>query len=110
MTSEALSKLSGLSRALEGELLADRVSRRLYATDASPHQKTPLAVVRPRHRDDCVRLMSFAAQERLPLIPRAAGTSLAGQCVGDALVIDVSRHMNRIVSIDPERRRARSTR
>lgn len=107
MTSEPLSKLSVLSRALEGELLTDRLSRLLYATDASPHQKMPLAVARPKHRDDCVTLMRFAAQERLPLIPRAAGTSLAGQCIGDGLVIDFTRHMNRIVSIDPERRRAR---
>ncbi|WP_119630715.1 FAD-binding and (Fe-S)-binding domain-containing protein [Methylocaldum marinum] len=107
MTSEPLSKLLVLSRALEGELLTDRLSRRLYATDASPHQKMPLAVARPKHRDDCVTLMRFAARERLPLIPRAAGTSLAGQCVGDGLVIDFTRHMNRILAIDPERRRAR---
>jgi len=107
MTSELPSKLSILGQALEGELLADRLSRLLYATDASPHQKVPLAVVRPRHRDDCVTLMRFAAQERLPLIPRAAGTSLAGQCVGDGLVIDFTRHMDRILAIDPERRRAR---
>ncbi len=107
MTSELSSKLLTLSRSLEGELLTDRLSRLLYATDASPHQKTPLAVARPKHRDDCVTLMAFAARERLSLIPRAAGTSLAGQCVGDGLVVDVNRHMNRIVSIDPERRRAR---
>ncbi|MBP1149376.1 FAD-binding and (Fe-S)-binding domain-containing protein [Methylocaldum sp. RMAD-M] len=107
MTSEPLSKLSVLSRALEGELLTDRLSRLLYATDASPHQKMPLAVARPKHRDDCVTLMRFAAQERLPLIPRAAGTSLAGQCVGEGVVIDFTRHMNRILAIDPVQRRAR---
>jgi FAD/FMN-containing dehydrogenase/Fe-S oxidoreductase len=107
MTSEPPSTLLTLSRSLAGELLTDRLSRLLYATDASPHQKMPLAVARPKYRDDCVTLMRFAAQERLPLIPRAAGTSLAGQCVGDGLVIDVTRHMNSIVSIDPERRRAR---
>ncbi|HYE35184.1 FAD-binding and (Fe-S)-binding domain-containing protein [Methylocaldum sp.] len=107
MTSEPSSKLLTLSRVLEGELLTDRLSRLLYATDASPHQKMPLAVARPRHRDDCAALMTFAARERLPLIPRAAGTSLAGQCVGDGLVIDFTRHMNRILSIDSERRRVR---
>jgi len=107
MTPDLPSKLSTLSRALEGELLNDRLSRLLYATDASPHQKVPLAVARPRHLDDCVMLMTFAARERLPLIPRAAGTSLAGQCVGDGLVIDFTRHMNRILAIDPDRRRAR---
>lgn len=107
MASKPSSQLFALSRTLQGELLTDRLSRLLYATDASPYQKMPLAVARPKHRDDCAALMAFAAHERLPLIPRAAGTSLAGQCVGDGLAIDFTRHMNRILAIDPERRRAR---
>ena len=92
---------------IAGELLTDPPTRALYATDASPYQRLPLGVVRPRHRDDCIKLMQFAARHRIPLIPRGAGTSLAGQCVGEGLVVDLTHRMNRILAIDIDRRRAR---
>lgn len=71
--------LEALQRELDGEVLTDSVSRALFATDASPYQQLPIGVVRPFHRQDCVRIMQFAARHRVPLIPRGAGTSLAGQ-------------------------------
>ncbi|MEE8263834.1 MAG: FAD-linked oxidase C-terminal domain-containing protein [Gammaproteobacteria bacterium] len=99
--------LEALQRELDGEVLTDSVSRALFATDASPYQQLPIGVVRPFHRQDCVRIMQFAARHRVPLIPRGAGTSLAGQCVGDGLVIDMARHLNGIVHIDTARKQAR---
>ena len=99
--------LSALAARIDGEVHADSVTRMLYAVDASPYQELPLAAVRPRHGADCAAIVRFAARHRIPLIPRAAGTSLAGQCVGNGLVVDVSRHMTEILEIDCERRRVR---
>jgi len=96
---------SDLASQIDGEILADPLTRMLYATDASPYEKLP--VVRPRHREDCIAIVLHAARHRIPLIPRAAGTSLAGQCVGEGLVVDVSRHMRGIVEIDVAAGRAR---
>ncbi len=83
----------------------DPVSRLLYATDASLYEEMPLGVARPRHKEDCAAIVRFAARHKIPLIPRAAGTSLAGQCVGSGLVVDVSRHMSAVLSVDPQARR-----
>ncbi len=99
--------LNALRAEIEGELLTDDLTRALYATDASPYQRLPLGVVRPSHRDDCIKLMQFALRHRIPMIPRGAGTSLAGQCVGEWLVVDMACHMNRILEMDPEQRCAR---
>ena len=101
---------SDLASRIDGEVLADPLTRMLYATDASPYEKLPLGVVRPRHREDCIAIVLHAARHRIPLIPRAAGTSLAGQCVGKGLVVDVSRHMRGIVEIDVATCRARVSR
>lgn len=98
---------SDVASRIDGEVLADPVTRMLYATDASPYEQLPLGVVRPRHREDCIAIVLHAARHRIPLIPRAAGTSLAGQCVGEGLVVDVSRHMTTIVEIDVAASRAR---
>ncbi|WP_238985461.1 FAD-binding and (Fe-S)-binding domain-containing protein [Nitrosococcus halophilus] len=96
-----------LSKAIQGEVLTDRLSRMLYATDASPYQQLPLGVVRPHSVEDCVTLIGFANRHRIPLIPRAAGTSLAGQCVGEGLVVDVSRHLTKVLEIDAQGCQAR---
>ena len=98
---------NSLRKLLNGEVYTDRQNRILYSTDASIYQQLPLAVVRPKHRDDCVKLVQFAREHQLPLIPRAAGTSLAGQVVGDGIVVDTSRHMHNIVEIDVEQQTAR---
>ena len=96
-----------LKRALKGELRLDKLSRHIYATDASVYRIMPLAVVYPKDEDDLKQIIEFAHRHKVPLIPRTAGTSLGGQVVGNGMVVDVSRHMTRILHIDPERRIAR---
>jgi FAD/FMN-containing dehydrogenase/Fe-S oxidoreductase len=99
--------LDALARRLRGGLLRDGLSRTVYATDASEYQERPVAVALPESEDDVRELVRFAAEHRVGLIPRAAGTSLAGQVVGGGIVVDLGRHLNRIVSLDVERRRVR---
>jgi FAD/FMN-containing dehydrogenase/Fe-S oxidoreductase len=91
-----------LAASFEGELLFDELSRAVYATDASLYREWPLAVAYPKNASDIQLLVRFAAQNKLSLIPRAGGTSLAGQCVGNGIVVDVSRHFNQILEFDPE--------
>jgi FAD/FMN-containing dehydrogenase/Fe-S oxidoreductase len=99
----ALEKL----RPLLGEALCtDALHRMLYATDASVYRERPMGVAWPRNVDDLGHIVSWAAAEGIPLIPRTAGTSLAGQVVGRGLVLDFSRYMTRILEIDPQRRSA----
>ncbi len=90
---------------LEGiEVQSDLLSRVLYATDASIYKQRPLGVAYPRDAEQVQRLVKFASEQGLSLIPRAAGTSLAGQCVGSGLVVDVSRYMNRLLEFNEEER------
>jgi FAD/FMN-containing dehydrogenase/Fe-S oxidoreductase len=91
-----------LAGRLEGELLSDMPDRLLYATDASVYREVPTAVCRPRSVADLHHILSFCREHRLPIIPRTAGTSLAGQVVGSGLVVDFSRHLNRILDINTE--------
>src|SRR5512140_681908 len=100
-------ELSSLASRLEGELHFDAALRTLYATDASEYQELPLAVALPRSEADLHKLIRFAHHHHLGLIPRGAGTSLAGQVVGSGIVVDVGRHLNRIIELDPAARRAR---
>jgi FAD/FMN-containing dehydrogenase/Fe-S oxidoreductase len=99
--------LRQLGSRLEGELHCDHVMRTLYATDASEYQEMPVAVALPRTEADIRELIRFAAEHQVGLIPRAAGTSLAGQVVGGGIVVDIGRHLNRILSLDPANRRVR---
>ncbi|RMF76905.1 MAG: FAD-binding oxidoreductase, partial [Planctomycetota bacterium] len=92
---------------VRGEVYFDRTHRGIYATDASIYQIAPVAVCVPLDEDDVRSAVAVAADHDVPILPRGAGTSLAGQCVGRALVIDVSKHMNRVLGIDAARRRAR---
>ncbi len=96
--------LKDLQSTLEGELKCDALSKTLYATDASVYRKIPLAVAFPRHIADCKKLIHFATKYRVGLIPRTAGTSLAGQCVGDGIVVDVSKYFTNIVSLDEKKK------
>jgi FAD/FMN-containing dehydrogenase/Fe-S oxidoreductase len=97
----------GLRKQLDGELLLDEMSRVLYSTDASNYRIEPLGVLLPRTARDVQIAVSRASQFGVPVLARGGGSSLAGQTVGAALVIDCSRHMNRIVEIDAPGRRAR---
>lgn len=99
--------LSSLASRLHGELHRDHMMRALYATDASEYQEMPLAVAFPRDEHDVGELVRFAHAHGIGLIPRTAGTSLAGQVVGTGLVVDLGRFMNAIVATDAARRRVR---
>ena len=85
-----------------GEIFTDQSQRLLYATDASAYREIPAGVARPKDNADILSLIRFAIANEIPLIPRTAGTSLAGQVVGSGLVVDVSRHMTGILEINTE--------
>ena len=89
---------------VEGDVRFDALTRALYSTDASIYQITPLGVVLPRILDDIEAAMSIAREEGVPVLPRGAGTSQCGQTIGRALVIDTSRHLDRILALDREAR------
>ena len=89
-----------------GELRLDAASRHLYSTDASIYQIEPLGVAIPHHEDDLVGLVALAVAYGVPVIPRGSGTSLAGQTIGPAVIIDFSRHLNQILEINSEERSA----
>ncbi len=93
-------KLINLQSTLDGELHFDALMRTLYATDASVYKEMPLAVAYPRTVEDVKRLICFATEHGTSLIPRTAGTSLGGQCVGTGIVVDVSKHWNNILEIN----------
>ncbi|MCB0582257.1 MAG: FAD-binding oxidoreductase, partial [Phaeodactylibacter sp.] len=95
-------QLHALQSSLDGELHYGSLMRHLYATDASAYRELPLAVALPKHAEDIRRVILFAREHGLSVIPRAAGTSLAGQCVGDGIVVDISKYMNRILEVDAQ--------
>jgi FAD/FMN-containing dehydrogenase len=84
--------LHELQKRVAGDLRSDDYSRTLYSTDASIYQVMPYAVLIPKTMEDVHAAVELAAQYRLPILPRTAGSSLAGQAVNEALVIDMSRH------------------
>ncbi|MFL0297433.1 FAD-binding and (Fe-S)-binding domain-containing protein [Aquirufa novilacunae] len=94
------SLLSALGQTLQGSLHTDTVMKTLYATDASAYREMPLGVAIPETKEDLEKIIRFADQQSIPLIPRTAGTSLAGQVVGKALVVDVSKFFNRILEVN----------
>src|SRR5262249_41890704 len=89
-----------LSRESRAEVHVDRGTRGLYATDASLYQIEPLGVVVPRTASDVVKTVSIASDEKIPILPRGAATSLSGQTVGAAIIIDFSKYLNRIGIVD----------
>jgi FAD/FMN-containing dehydrogenase/Fe-S oxidoreductase len=89
---------------IAGEVRFDRTSRMLYSTDASNYQIEPVGVVIPESIEDAIATVELAASHGIPLLPRGAGSSLAGQTVGAALVLDFSKHLTRILDIDAEAR------
>lgn len=98
---------SSLRAVVRGEVRFDAVARSLYATDASPYRITPRGVVFPRDRDDIRATLAVARERMVPLLMRGGGTSLAGQTVGDAIVVDTSRYLTRILELDPQARTVR---
>ncbi|MEO7119927.1 MAG: FAD-binding and (Fe-S)-binding domain-containing protein, partial [Ginsengibacter sp.] len=94
--------LEELSKQLEGDLYFDRTMRLLYATDASAYQEMPLAVAIPKTIEDIKKLIAFARSNNTSLIPRTAGTSLAGQVVGKGIVVDVSKNFTGIIELNQQ--------
>jgi len=94
------SVLKNLNNSLKGNVLFDSLHKTIYATDASVYRKIPLAVAFPKDKNDIKILIDFATENNVTLIPRTAGTSLAGQCVGDGIVVDTSKHFTNIIHFD----------
>ncbi len=95
-------KLTDLSATIEGEFYVDDATRILYATDASAYRELPLAVAVPKSKEDLKKLIAFAHDNNTSLIPRTAGTSLAGQVVGKGIVVDVSKNFTKIIELNKE--------
>ena len=91
-----------LTRRVDGEVRFDPYSRLLYSTDASIYQMEPIGVVIPRTSDDVQAVVEFAAGEGLPVLPRSGGTSLAGQTVNHAIVLDFSKYLNNVLEVNAE--------
>lgn len=97
-------QFKSLSKSLEGTLLYDELHKILYSTDASAYKLVPQAVALPKSVEDIVKIIRFAGEHKISLTPRTAGTSLAGQTVGNGIVVDVSKHFTEIVSFDAEKK------
>lgn len=100
------SRLAGrLKREIEGEVMFDAFTRGRYSTDASHYQVEPIGVCVPKHAADVERIVAIATEESLALLPRGGGTSQCGQTIGEALVVDCSKHLNGVLDFDKEGRR-----
>jgi len=91
----------------EGDIFVDDLHKSIYATDASVYQNTPTAVAFPKTTTDVKALIDYASNHKLSLIPRAAGTSLAGQCVGTGIVVDMGRYFNAILHLNTPQKTVR---
>ncbi len=93
-------KFESLKKTLKGEFYYDDLHRHIYATDASVYRMLPEAVAYPKDEDDIAKLIEFANKNNTALIPRTAGTSLAGQVVGKGIIVDVSKHFTSIIEVN----------
>ena len=92
---------SRFRHALEGEVMFNRFSRGQYSTDASHYQIEPIGVVVPKTIADVEAAMEIAREENIPILPRGGGTSQSGQTIGESLVLDVSKYLNKVIEFDP---------
>ena len=97
-----------LEARVDGDVRFDTYSRQLYATDASAYEVTPIGVVFPRSTADVAAVVRYCAEREIPVLPRGGGTSLAGQAVNEAVVLDFTRHMDALVATDPDAGLARA--
>ncbi|SHG30738.1 FAD/FMN-containing dehydrogenase [Flavobacterium segetis] len=104
--SQSTINLKSLENQLEGKLFYDHTMRLLYATDASAYKEMPLAVAIPKTKEDIQKIIAFARDNKSSVIPRAAGTSLAGQVVGNGIIVDISQEFTKILSVDPIKKTA----
>ena len=96
---EASQELINELRAALPEVRFDRMSRLLYSTDASIYQMMPIGVAFPQNSDDVRAAVEIAARHHIPLLPRGSGSSLAGQAIGHALILDFTRHMDQALEV-----------
>src|SRR5690349_2827882 len=99
---------SALRKRLEGEVRFDAGSRALYATDLSIYRQVPIGVVVPRTIEDVVTTVAACRAYDVPIFGRGSGSSLVGQCCNEAVVIDFSKYLNKVLEVDPERKLARA--
>ncbi|WP_435184134.1 FAD-binding and (Fe-S)-binding domain-containing protein [Halobellus sp. EA9] len=97
---------AALADRIEGDVTFDEYSRQLFATDASIYEVTPIGVVRPKTTEDVASVVSYCNEREIPVLPRGGGTSLAGQTVNEAVVLDFKRHMDEFLGVDPDAREA----
>lgn len=102
MNIDTVRKLEKLKDDFEGEILTDGLTQIIYATDASAYREMPKAAVIPKSVEDIKRIIKFASDNNASLIPRAAGTSLAGQVVGSGIIVDISKYMNKIIEVNKD--------
>ncbi len=93
-----------LDQKLSGSCHWDDLHLMMYATDASVYRNRPKAVVYPKTDDDVAVVLQWCYERGISVTPRAAGTSLAGQCVSDGMVLDISKHLNKILDFDPKQK------
>ncbi|MCK4628777.1 MAG: FAD-binding oxidoreductase, partial [Sedimentisphaerales bacterium] len=91
-----------LSGIIKGQVCADKLSRAMYSTDASVYQIEPLCVVTPADEDDIAKVVAYAAENKISVVPRGGGSGLAGECLGAGIILDMSRFMNQVLNIDRE--------
>ena len=87
---------------VQGEVRFDKMSRALWSTDASIYQIEPVGVVLPKSNDDVIAVLETAHKYGVSVLPRGGGTSLAGQTVGESIILDFSRHMRDVIEINPD--------
>ncbi len=98
--------VSDLEQIVDGDVRFDSYTRQLYATDASAYEVPPIGVVMPTSTEDVAAVVSYCAENEIPVLPRGGGTSLAGQTVNEAVVLDFTKHMDTLLDIDPSTKRA----
>src|SRR3990172_6265036 len=94
--------LNELKKRFTGDLRLDPASKILYSTDASIYQIEPLGVAIPKTQDDLQSAVELAAKYKVPILPRGSGSSLGGQAIGEALILDCSRYLDSIIEINPD--------
>ena len=99
--------ISELRKHFTGPIRTDAATRVLYSTDASIYQIEPLGAAIPKTQDDLIAAVELAAKYKVPILARGSGSSLAGQAIGQALILDCSRHLDKILELDPEARTAK---
>jgi FAD/FMN-containing dehydrogenase len=103
---EAESLEKALRRKVQGEVRFDSGSRALYASDLSMYRQVPVGVVIPRSYEDVITTVVVCHKHKVPILGRGCGTSLAGQCCNTVIVIDFSKHLNKILEVNPKQRYA----